>query len=123
MPFRSYVTREFGALLGVLSHPNRLQIVEELNRGEMDVNALQGVLGISHSGVSQHLALLRAHRVGTERREGRRVIYRLRQPELATWLIDGLSFLEGASGEAEELRSAVESARAHWTAASESQEG
>lgn len=114
MPFRTIVTREFGALLGVLSHPIRLQIVEELNAGELDVNALQACLGISHSGVSQHLALLRAHRVVAERRDGRRVIYRLRQPELAGWLIGGLRFLEGASGEADELRSAVESARAHW---------
>lgn len=115
MPYRTIVTREFGALLGVLSHPLRLQIVEELRKEERDVNALQQVLGISHSGVSQHLALLRAHRVVAERREGRRVFYRLRQPELAAWLVEGLSFLNANAGDAEELKLAVESARAHWS--------
>ncbi|MBI4751468.1 MAG: winged helix-turn-helix transcriptional regulator [Acidobacteria bacterium] len=115
MPQRFLVTKEFGALLGVLSHPCRLQIVEELQDREYDVNTLQTLLNISHSGVSQHLTLLRAHRVVIERREGRHVYYRLRRPELATWLLDGLRFLEDEREVVEQIGSAVESVRRLWT--------
>ena len=71
MPERTLVTKELAQLLGVLSHPHRIRIVEELRAGECDVKSLQELLGISHAGVSQHLALLRAHRLVEERREGR----------------------------------------------------
>lgn len=115
MPERILVTRELASLLGVLAHPHRIRIIEELREGEMDVNSLQAILGVSHSGVSQHLSLLRAHRIVTERREGRHVYYRLRQPELASWLTDALRFLEPDPDESTRLRSAVERARMLWT--------
>lgn len=114
MPYRSLVTRELGTLLGVLSHPCRLRIIEELRAGEFDVNALQAALDISHSGVSQHLSLMRAHRLVSERREGRRVFYRLRQPDLAAWLLQGLDFVEGHFHGSDEIQAAVAHARAHW---------
>jgi DNA-binding transcriptional ArsR family regulator len=114
MPYRTLVLAELGALLGVLSHPARLRIVEEVRSEERDVNALRELLGIAHSSVSQHLGLLRAHHVVLERREGRHVFYRLARPELAGWLLDGLRFIE-PMGEGE-LRSAVERARATWSA-------
>lgn len=114
MPERALVSKEFGSLLGLLSHPHRIRIVEELRDGEMDVNSLQEILGISHSGVSQHLALLRAHRVVLERREGRHVFYRLRQPHLAAWLADGMEFLAGNTADYEELRNAVQRVKELW---------
>ncbi len=115
MPHRAVVAKELADLLGALSHPGRVRIVEELRDGERDVNALQVALGISHSGVSQHLAVLRAHRLVAERREGRHVFYRLRQPELATWLADAMRFLEGETAAAEDLRRAIKKVRAAWT--------
>ncbi|MBX7223112.1 MAG: metalloregulator ArsR/SmtB family transcription factor [Blastocatellia bacterium] len=116
MPYRTVVTKELGGLLGILSHPCRLQIVEELREGERDVNSLQESLGISHSGVSQHLTTLRAHQVVLERREGRHVFYRLRQPELAAWLVEGLAFIENDRESLERISSAVQAARQVWLA-------
>lgn len=120
MPERLLVSKELAALLGVLSHAHRIRIVEELRDRELDVNSLQEILGISHSGVSQHLALLRAHRIVVERREGRHVYYRLRQPELAAWLIAGIEFVAGSPGDYEEFRSAVERVKTLWPQASSS---
>lgn len=114
MPERLIVAKELAGLLGVLSHPHRIRIVAELREGEMDVNSLQKQLGISHSGVSQHLSLLRAHRLVEERREGRHVFYHLRQPELAEWLFGGLAFFEGEWALSDQLRSAVERVREVW---------
>jgi DNA-binding transcriptional ArsR family regulator len=79
------------------------------------VNSLQGILGISHSGVSQNLSVLRAHRLVEERREGRRVIYSLSQSGLADWLRGGLRFLEGELTHSEEMRGALETVRRKWS--------
>lgn len=117
MTFRVLVTAKLGRMLAVLSHPHRLRIVEELGTTERDVASLQAALGISHSGVSQHLAQLRSHGLVAERREGRRVFYRLPQPGVAQWLLDGLRFIEPGA-EHTELRSAVRDAREAWGGAS-----
>lgn len=113
MKFRALVSEKLGRMLGVLSHPHRLRIIEELGPEERDVASLQRALGISHSGVSQHLAQLRSQALVVERREGRRVFYRLPQPDVAGWLIDGLRFIEPGE-EQMELRTAVRHARAIW---------
>jgi DNA-binding transcriptional ArsR family regulator len=116
MPEPFLVTKELADLLGVLAHPHRIRIIEELRETERDVNTLQTVLGISHSGVSQHLSVLRAHRLVAERREGRHVFYHLRQPKLARWLIEGIEFVAGTQEVADDVRQAIESMRARWTA-------
>jgi DNA-binding transcriptional ArsR family regulator len=108
------VAGELARFLGVLAHPNRVHIVEELRGGERDVNALQEALGISHSGVSQHLALLRAHRLVAERRVGRRVFYRLLQPALAAWLAAGLNYVEPEPEARHRLHVAVSQVRDMW---------
>lgn len=114
MPHRRLVTKELADFLGVLSHPNRVLIVEELRDGERDVQSLQDALGVSHSGVSQHLMLLRAHRLVSERRQGRQVFYHLCQPEIATWLLDATRFLVQESAAAEELCQAIKKTRKVW---------
>ena len=114
MPFRSIVTKQLGTFLGALSHPHRLRIVEELGDQERDVNALTEALGITHSGVSQHLAVLRAHGVVVERREGRHVFYRLRRADLSSWLVAGLDFIGPAREEIREMESALRKARSTW---------
>src|SRR5215475_13906227 len=115
MRYDALVSKELADFLGVLSHPHRVRIVQELRDEERGVNTLQQILGISHSGVSQPLSVLRAHRIVAERRAGRHVYYRLRQPELARWLLDGTAFLEGSSMHTESIRSAIEQARAEWS--------
>ncbi len=87
MPYRLLAATELAEFLRALSHPRRIQILEELRRGERDVADLAKATELSHSSVSQHLMVLRAHRVVTERREGRRVFYQLRSEELACLLV------------------------------------
>lgn len=99
MPPSTVATRELAELLGVLSHPCRVQIVEQLQDTERNVNSLQELLGISHSGVSQHLALLRTRKLIKERRSGRHVYYRLVDPSLAEWLKHGAAFLDQPSSD------------------------
>ncbi len=114
MPHRTLVTKELAEFLGVLSHPHRIRIIEELRDGEHDVNSLQGALGISHSGVSQHLMVLRASRLVFERREGRHVYYQLRQPGIAGWLLEAMRFLERETVQGDELRKAIGKTRKEW---------
>lgn len=115
MPHRVLVTKELAELLAVLAHPHRIRIIEELRDGECTVTSLQDTLGINHSGVSQHLMLLRAHRIVCERRQGRHVFYRLRHPEIASWLLGATDFLDQES-EAQELHKAIRKVRRAWAA-------
>ena len=110
MPYRAIVAKELAEMLGVLAHPHRIRIIEELRDGERDVKSIQAVLGITHSGVSQHLMALRARRLVSERRQ---VFYRLRQPELATWLTEAMHFLEDSVAAAQ-LHKAIKRTRAAW---------
>lgn len=114
MPFRDIVTQELANLLGIMSHHDRIQIVEALFKKELEVKALQEKLQISHSRVSQHLSLLRMHKVVTERRQGRHVFYRLVNPELSPWLMSALKFIEFRLQHSDQILSAVENARSLW---------
>ena len=115
MPWRAFLTKEMSELLGVLAHPHRVRIVQELRNGEMDVNSLQAILEISHSRVSQHLSVLRAHRIVVERRDGRHVFYRLVNSKLAQWLADGLEFLQTESAHQMEVKEALQRSRSIWS--------
>ncbi len=114
MPHRQLVAKELGHLFSVFSHPDRIRIVEELRDGERDVNALQAALDVTHSRTSQNLAILRAHRLVAERREGRHVFYRLVNPDVARWVLDGLRFIEADLEFVERQRSAIEEVRQLW---------
>lgn len=63
--------------------------------------------------VSQHLGLIRAHRIVEERRDGRHHYYHLMQPEIADWIIAGLDFVEGRLGGIK--RSNISNARELWS--------
>lgn len=114
MPARHLVAKELGHLFAVFTHPDRIRIVEELGEGERDVNALQAALNVTHSRTSQNLAILRAHRVVTERREGRHVFYRLVEPDIARWVLDGLRFIEADIDRVRERQHAIDEARQLW---------
>jgi len=115
MPFRRIASKELAEMLSVLGHPCRLRIIEEIGSGERDVATLAALLGISHSGTSQHLSHLRAHRLVAERREGRRVFYHLANPELSKWLLSGLKMLERNADTSREIRTSIRRARAAWS--------
>lgn len=107
-------------LFRVLSNPHRIRIVEHLRSGEVDVNGLQDATGLTHSNVSQHLSVLRAHRLVRERRDGRHVYYQLTQPRLADWILEGLGFVGGDIRKNPELAAVAEQARSLWTGDSDS---
>jgi DNA-binding transcriptional ArsR family regulator len=114
MPSRHLVAKELGHLFSVFSHPDRIRLIEELREGESDVNALQAALGVTHSRTSQNLAILRAHRLVVERREGRHVYYRLVNPDIAGWVLDGLKYIEADLELVARTRSAIEEVRQLW---------
>lgn len=114
MPHRTIVTKELAELFGVLSHPHRIRVIEELQDGEKDVGTLAEVLNIGQSSVSQHLAVLRAHRLIVERKQGRNVFYHLRQDGIAGWVLEGLKFAGPYQTEMAEFNTAVKKVRAIW---------
>src|SRR6266498_6041540 len=64
------------------AHPARLQILDLLGQGECGVSALQAALGISKTGISQHLAILKSAGVLSTRRNGKQVLCSLAIPEV-----------------------------------------
>lgn len=94
MPSRVIVSRELADFLKLLAHADRLRLIEELRLGEKDVTGLAAALELPAARVSQHLALLRAHRLVEERRDGRNHFYRLAHSHLATWIVDALQFID-----------------------------
>ena len=115
MPYRLLAATELAEFLRALAHPRRIQILEELRSGERDVASLAQVTGLAHSSVSQHLMVLRAHRVVAERRAGRRVFYRLRSEQLADWLVQGMDYLPPMDQQTNEVRKAINKAKSKWS--------
>lgn len=119
MPYRFLAASKLSEFLSAIAHPRRIQIVEELRSGEKDVGSLKNMLGISHSNVSQHLAVLRAHRIVAERREGRHVFYRLCSSGLAEWLVDGMRFVPEATEDNEAVKNALQDAKLAWASSTQ----
>lgn len=65
-----------------LGHPARLQIVDLLNKGEASASDLITAIGIPKGSLSKHMSLLLHGGIVESRREGRRTIYRLTDPEI-----------------------------------------
>jgi DNA-binding transcriptional ArsR family regulator len=92
-----------------LDHPDRIRIVAELGTHERNVAELQKLLDLTQPVVSRHLATLRVHKIVLERRDGKKVFYRLAIPSLSRWIIAGVSMLEEqdrSAGEAKVLATA-----------------
>jgi len=113
MPSRVIVAKELAEIFKVLSHPDRIRLVEELHKGELDVSTLAETLGLTGPRASQHLTQLRLRGIVAERREGRHHYYSLVQAELASWIVEGLAFL--GSRDAVLPKSKIDSARRKWT--------
>ena len=98
VPSRQLVAKELAEIFKLMSHPDRIRLIEELRSGEKDVNTLAEILGLAGPRVSQHLSLLRLNRIVEERRDGRHHFYQLTQPDIAEWVVNGLNFVEGRMG-------------------------
>ncbi len=78
------------AIFSALADPTRVRILEALGIEELCVCDLAAVCGISQSGVSHQLRLLRDLRLVTYRREGNRAVYRPADGHVLTLLAQGL---------------------------------
>jgi ArsR family transcriptional regulator len=74
------IFRRQARVLKVLANESRLKIVDRLAKGECSVGELTGLIGSDRSTVSKHLAVLRAHDIVLDRREGNVVYYKLLMP-------------------------------------------
>jgi len=113
MPDRKVVAKELAEIFKIVANPDRIRIIEELRSGEKDVNTLVEALELPGPRVSQHLSLMRAHRIVEERRDGRYHHYHLTQPAMANWIIEGLDFVEGRLNGVSQV--SITKARELWT--------
>jgi ArsR family transcriptional regulator len=63
-----------------LAHPTRIAIIELLRGGELSAGTLIERLGVEQANASQHLSVLRAKRILTNRKAGNQVFYSVRDP-------------------------------------------
>ena len=63
-----------------------MRVLELLAEGEQTVGAMQPLVGVEASHLSQQLAVLRRAGVVTSRKQGAAVVYALRDPELVELL-------------------------------------
>jgi DNA-binding transcriptional ArsR family regulator len=68
----------------ILGDPTRMKIVLVLSAGRLCVGDLASVVGISESGVSHQLRLLRDRRIVRAEREGQRMYYSVDDAHLAS---------------------------------------
>ncbi|MEK7432668.1 MAG: metalloregulator ArsR/SmtB family transcription factor [Cyanobacteriota bacterium] len=108
MKLSNIVSNELANVIGVLSHPQRIQIIGKLSTGEKDVNQLTTELHISQSRVSQHLSVMRSKHIVEERKEGRHVFYHLCHPKISEWLLQGLFFVSADIEKREQIIYAIE---------------
>src|SRR6202044_741370 len=73
--------RRFKAdIFQALAHPTRIAILELLRGGELSAGGLIEKLGMEQANVSQHLAVLRAKQLVSNRKAGNQVFYSVRDP-------------------------------------------
>lgn len=100
MPSRKIVANELANVLRQISHPDRIRLLLKLQAGELTVNELADALEIPATRVSQHLGVLRAIALVETEAHAQKRVYRLSQPDLADWLIDGIDFIAHRLGRA-----------------------
>ena len=69
--------------LKALAHPSRISLIQQLMDGERCVCELTADTELEQANVSQHLVVLRNQGIVESRREGTRIIYRLKRTEAA----------------------------------------
>ena len=74
------VYKQQARVLKALANESRLLIIDRLSKGECSVGELTELVGSDQSTVSKHLAVLRAHDIVEDRREGNVVYYTLLTP-------------------------------------------
>ena len=90
---RPAVYQEMAELFGALADPTRARLVHALLHQELCSCDLAAVVGITKSGASQHLRILRSLRLVKSRRAGKFVFYSLDDAHIALLLQIGLTHL------------------------------
>jgi ArsR family transcriptional regulator, lead/cadmium/zinc/bismuth-responsive transcriptional repressor len=85
--------RDLADLFGALADPTRARIVHALLRQELCSCDIAAVAGVSASGASQHLRVLRNLRLVKARRAGKLVYYSLDDAHIALLVQVGLTHL------------------------------
>ncbi|MET3661071.1 ArsR/SmtB family transcription factor [Aquamicrobium ahrensii] len=95
------VTDQAAAFLALMANSKRLEILLLLVREELSVNTLAGLVGLSQSALSQHLAKLRSSGLVETRRDRQTIYYSCRSHSVARLLclLEEL-FIEAATGTA-----------------------
>lgn len=84
-------TTALAGIFDALSDPTRLRILQALQHaGSLCVCDLAAVTGVSASGVSHQLRLLRDRDLVTSERDGKRAVYRLADAHVVRLLAEGL---------------------------------
>ena len=78
------------AIFSALSDPTRFRILAALAQDDLCVCYLAAICGVSQSGVSHQLRVLRDRRLVAFRREGPRAVYRLADDHVRTLIAQGL---------------------------------
>ena len=68
---------ECARALKALADPDRLKIIQCLQRGPKNVSALSELLGVDIANVSHHLSVLRHARLVHDEKQGKFVVYSL----------------------------------------------
>jgi len=92
-------------LLSAMSNAKRLMILNLLMNGEIGVGELSTSVGLSQSALSQHLAVLRSHKLVKTRRDQQKIYYSTASDEVAAIL----NVLRDIFGEPEHVRQTASS--------------
>jgi DNA-binding transcriptional ArsR family regulator len=98
-------------LFRALAHPARIRALEVLSEGEQSVGALQPLVGIELSHLSQQLAVLRRAGLVTSRKEGTSVLYAIRDETAIELLRVAKQLLINSLAETTDLLSDLRAAR------------
>ena len=69
-------------ILKALAHPRRLQVLCHLSMGDQTVGELEKLCRISQSQLSQFLQRMKSEGLVEARREGKFVVYAIRDPQI-----------------------------------------
>jgi len=70
--------RKVAAMLAAVAEPTRLRVLWQLAKGPMHVGALSDAVDIKMVNMSHHLGVMRQAGILDDAKDGRRVIYKLR---------------------------------------------
>ena len=98
---------ELSNRIKLLSHPERLRILDALRRDAECVCHLEALLGKPQPYVSQQLRILRDAGVISDEKQGQNVFYRLTDRELVAWLDAILGEIDGQLPEMERHKKVI----------------